>query len=306
MSATTQMATVIPMSHTLQLKKILYATDFSEASLAALPIAAAFARRFDSTLCVAHIWSALTVRMMSAVAATSAYDQLQDAAGQRMEQLLKDGRLESLRCVPIIVEGSPTERLTPMLADESIDLIVVGTHGKSGLKRLLVGSVAENICRTATCPVVTVGPNADKRFYSEERVQSILCPVDLSGQSTSILPYVASVASEFDSDISLLHVLPASVASKDIAGNLARRLRQELQNLCRLHISPRRESNCRVEFGDPVEAILNVAKQVRADVIALGVRTALPFGLPFKDTVTNQLMMQASCPVLTYRSRWWM
>ena len=304
--STAQAATVIPIAPRLQIKKILYATDFSEASLAALPIAAALARRFDSTLCVAHIWSALPARMLSTVAATAAYDQLQDAACQQMGTLLKDKRFDSLQCVPLVVEGSAKDRLTPMLADEAIDLIVVGTQGRSGFKKLFLGSVAETICRTATCPVVTVGPNVEKRFLTAEGIQSILCPVDLSGQSASILPFVASVVSEFDADTNLLHVLPESVAARDIAGNLTRRLRQELQNLCRLHISPRCDANCRVEFGDPVEVILDVAQQVRADVIALGIRPALPMGLQFKDTVTYKLMVGATCPVLTYRSRWWM
>src|SRR6476619_1547504 len=97
----TAQAAVIPIPHTLEVKKILYATDFSEASLAALPIAAALARRFDSTLCVAHIWSALPARMLSTVAATSAYDQLQDAACAQMQSLLKDNHFDSLHCVPL-------------------------------------------------------------------------------------------------------------------------------------------------------------------------------------------------------------
>ena len=297
---------VIPVAHKLDLKKILYATDFSEASLAALPIAAALARRFDSTLYVAHIWSALPARMVSTFAAISAFDQLQAAADEQMMTLLKNERLIPLKCVPVVAEGSPNDRILPIVADQDIDLIVIGTQGKSGFKKLLLGSVAETVCRTATCPVVTVGPNVDKRFYTAETIRNILCPVDLSGQSSAILPYAASVASEFDSDISLLHVLPAEVASKDIAGNLTRRLRQELQSLCKLHMSPRCESNCRVEFGEPVETILSVASQVRADLVALGIRPALPAGLLFKDTVTYKLMIGATCPVLTYRSRWWM
>jgi nucleotide-binding universal stress UspA family protein len=244
--------------------------------------------------------------MLSTVAATSAYDQLQDSACQQMSTLLKVKQFDSLQCVPMVVEGSPKDRLVPMLADEGVDLVVVGTQGRSGFKKLFLGSVAETICRTATCPVVTVGPNVDKRFLTTERLQSILCPVDLSGQSASILPFAAAVASEFDADTSLLHVLPESVAVKDIAGNLTRRLRQELQNLCRVHMSPRCEANCRVEFGEPVEVVLDVARQLGADLIALGIRSALPIGLNFHDTVTYKLMTGAKCPVLTYRSRWWM
>ena len=130
--------------------------------------------------------------------------------------------------------------------------------------------------------------------------------MDLSGQSASILPFVAPVAAEFDSDVTLLHVLPEAVRAKDIAGSLTRRIRHELQTLCRSHMSPRCESNCLVEFGDPVATILGASKAVRADLIALGIRPALPMGIQFKDTVTYKLMTGATCPVLTYRSRWWM
>jgi nucleotide-binding universal stress UspA family protein len=302
----TALASVVAIPQRLTIKRILYATDFSEGSLAALPIVTALARRFDSTVCVAHIWSALPARMISTAAAISEYDQLQGAACEQMDELLKREEFEHIHVLPLVVEGNAAERLTPVLADEAIDLVVVGTQGRSGLKKLFLGSVAEAICRTATCPVLTVGPNIDPRFNSVQTIKSILCPIDLSGQSASILPYAASVAKEFDSDMSLLHVLPAGVAQKDIAGNLARRLRQELQNLCRLHVSPRREANLRVEFGDPVETILHVSGLMNADVIALGIRPALPFGLRFQDTVTYKIITGAACPVLTYRSRWWM
>jgi nucleotide-binding universal stress UspA family protein len=301
----TSQAVVIPTAHSLTLKRILYATDFSEASLSALPVAAALAKRFDSTLCIAHVWSALTARMLDTRVAMAAYDQLQDAAQQRLAELMKDGRLCSLRCVACIAEGEPKDRLVPMMADEAIDLIVVGTQGKSGMKKLFLGSVAETISRTATCPVITVGPNVDKRFYQAEAIHNILCPVDLSGQSAAILPLASAVAAEFDSDVNLLHVLPASVAKKDIAGGITRQLKQQLQSLCRQHMCPRCDSGCFIEFGDAVETVLSFAEKNKIDLIALGVRPAMPAGLRFQDTVTYKIMTGARCPVLTYRSQWW-
>ena len=144
----------------ISLKNILFATDFSEASQAALPYAAAIARRYDSQLHIAHIMSPASYVIPSQPGDPVTIDSIHEAARadvrQRMETLASH-----LKTVPhhtYVREGEVWESLSDIIRTHEIDLLVVGTHGRTGVKKLLLGSKAEEILRLAPCPVLTVGP----------------------------------------------------------------------------------------------------------------------------------------------------
>jgi nucleotide-binding universal stress UspA family protein len=104
--------------------------------------------------------------MISSAAAISAYDHLQTAALAEMRNLLKSKELEGVSTTPIVEEGSPTVEICSILDKQEIDLVVIGTHGRTGLNRFVMGSIAEQICRSTTCPVLTVGPNVEKKKFA--------------------------------------------------------------------------------------------------------------------------------------------
>ena len=160
------MKTLEVTSHAgISLKNILFATDFSEASQAALPYAAAISRRYRSQLHVVHVMSsagyivppepvsAITIEAMHQAALADARERMQTLASQ----------LETIACHTYVREGEVWESLSELIRTREIDLLVVGTHGRTGVEKLVLGSKAEEILRQATCPVLTVGPQIGGR-----------------------------------------------------------------------------------------------------------------------------------------------
>lgn len=144
----------------LSVKNVLFATDFSSSSDAALPYAAAICRHFGSALHIAHVLSDTSVLMMTGgvdyVSLSTIYEDAHAEAKEKLERI--SSHVEGLPHHIYVRHGQVWENLAGLVDEEKIDLIVLGTHGRSGLGKLLLGSVAENILRHAACPVLTVGP----------------------------------------------------------------------------------------------------------------------------------------------------
>lgn len=143
-------------------RKILVPVDFSECSMAALEHAAVWAERFGAALDIVHVWEAPSFTPQApfgdATIADAAYiESVRARAEESMEAFANEARARGVRvhaawCTP----GSPALRIVEIAGDGGYDLIVLGTHGRTGLKHLLLGSVAERVVRLAPCPVVTV------------------------------------------------------------------------------------------------------------------------------------------------------
>jgi len=141
-------------------RNILLATDFSPASEQALEYAASVARRYGSTIFLTHIISLDGYPLVSPELAASSLQKMRLDAEEGFKKLLKSGRLMSLPYQTVIQEGNLWPALEELIKKHEIDLLVVGTHGIGAVKKLLLGSGAEEIFRKAQVPVLTVGPAA--------------------------------------------------------------------------------------------------------------------------------------------------
>jgi nucleotide-binding universal stress UspA family protein len=165
----------------IDLKKILFATDFSSYSNAALPYAAAIAHQYGAELFAAHVVS--TDAYMFATpetwpAVVEYQEEQKQIAAARLE--------ESLRGTPhqvVSAVGDIADVIFRLVRDHQIDLLVLGTHGRSGFPKLVMGSVAEKIFRQASCPVLTVGPHVRKEQKSAIEVHSVVFATDFSNES---------------------------------------------------------------------------------------------------------------------------
>jgi nucleotide-binding universal stress UspA family protein len=294
-------AVVIPMVPEIAVKRILYATDFSEASLAALPLVATIARRYKSRVFVVNVCTPFAYTMVSPEAAGVLQHKDEREVQAKARQLLNTKELAGLSVTAIVKSGSAVHELRRLVHEKNIDLAILGTHGRTGLKHLLMGSVAEELFRNLACPVLTVGPNVSKPAMEGTEIKHILFPTDLSDESRGVFPYLTSLASEYEASLTLLHVLPIETATNPDARSLTEPLRQEMQNIFSSHIDPRCPAEFVVDFGDTVERILAHAETGRADLIGLGVRKAGELTTHFRNTVAYQVVLQAHCPVLTYR-----
>lgn len=143
------------------LHKILFGTDFSSASEAAFSFARAIADRYQADLYVAHAISLDVFDLIAHDSISGVLKQARDKAQEKIAQLC--GQTTNVRCHAIVAEGDVAEVLADEIRRNHIDLVVVGTHGRRAFKKLLLGSVAEEVFRTASCPVLTVGPKISPR-----------------------------------------------------------------------------------------------------------------------------------------------
>ena len=114
--------------------------------------------------------------------------------------------MEEIRHKTLIRKGDISKELSRIVDDERINLIVLGTHGRAGISKVLMGSVAEEIFRQATCPVLTVGPSVCGEPDVAVEMRTILYPTDFSSESLAAAPYAISMAQEHQARLYLLHV----------------------------------------------------------------------------------------------------
>ncbi len=299
-------AVVVPIVPAIELKRILYATDFSEASRVALPIVAAIARHYGSKIFAAHVWSPVAYPMITPDVIPVLDRRQQREAKAELEKLLQTPSLEGIPVETVVRCGTPAEQLGSVVKQHNIGLAVVSTHGRTGFKHRVLGSVAEDLVRSLSCPVLTVGPNLAKRFEKSEGIANILFPTDFSQESLAVFPYLASLAHEYRSRLTILHVLPPETAGNPEAKLLAEPLRKQMEKALCHQISPRCAADFVIDSGDACEQILAHAHRTAADLIGLGVRCATDIAVHFRQTVAYRIIAEAECPVLTHHavSRW--
>jgi nucleotide-binding universal stress UspA family protein len=294
-------------------RRILCAADFSELSRQALEHAAALARWSGATLAVIHAVPPPGFRLIGASPL---------GADER------ERRLEALRRFVEPVTGSPAPRLVLREGDPAAeivaeclagaaDLVVVGTHGRQGLEHWELGSVAERVIRTASCPVLTV-PRTSRppRATGEAPFHRVLCALDLGPSSAPTLEYALSLALRARARTAVLYAMedvpehthrmqlrlgvPMFAAYRATVEKQARaRLRDLLPDEVR--------AACEVEeivvSGKARRQIVRVAAEREADLVVMGAHGARPLPLAWFGSTTARVVREARCPVLTVPPR---
>jgi nucleotide-binding universal stress UspA family protein len=286
----------IPKSET-RLKNILFATDFSEASMKAFPYAAALAKKFDAEVFACHIITPSSLVAAAPQVAPELYEAERTAAENELENIIRSPLLEGIKKEFVVSSGLLADCVAEEIKNKNVDLVIAGTHGRTGWRRLLLGSSVEAICRTATCPVLTVGPGLPPAPISFKR---ILLPTDLSDDSLRCLPAVAKLAAAFEASVTVLHVLPEETATNPDTRELSKPILRTLTGIFEPQLKPIR-TEFAIESGDTSETILKVARDSKADLIALGIRNAFLPSLNIRTSVAYRVMAMSPCPVLTCR-----
>jgi len=296
----------------ISLKNVLYATDFSPTSESALPYATAICRRFGSTLHVVHVLSDASLLLMTGgvdyVSVGTLYEDAHTEAQEKIKQITT--RLGAIPNRTYVRHGQVWRNLSGIVAENGIDLIVVGTHGRTGLGKLLLGSVAEDILRHAPCPVLTVGPGVCGRaklpeFHgqggelapAELELQHILYATNFAPASLMVAPIAISMAEEFRARLTLMHVIEDYADLDNRPGPIESGVR-ELQAVVPEDAALAYAPEIVMEFGSAWECIVNAAAEREADLIVLGARpgdgtTRVPW------STVHRVVANATCPVLT-------
>jgi len=289
---------LISIPPTIRLEKILYATDFSHASERAVPIVSAIARHYNSEVFLAHIRQTKPYPVPGVPSALPGIDE--DRARHQMEVLRHRPEFEDLRITTELEWGEPVDRIKHYAERHNIDLVILGTHGRTRVSHALMGSVAEDLFRTLKC-ALTAGPHLDSRFTITTSIKSILFPTDLSPESKAVFPYLCSLAAEFQCELVILHILPTEAGSNPDARMLAEPIRQQMQRMFSRDLSPRCKPKFVLEFGDVASRILSAAEYYQSDLIGMGVREGSELITHFRSTAAYRVVVGAPCPVLTVR-----
>lgn len=286
------------VSPRLSFSNVLFPTDFSSASEAALPYVKALARYYGAKIFVAHAVTPTPPVFIPMEPVPLDLDAEWRDSQKLLTQFLNRDPLRGTASSGVLERGDLWNVLEDVVQRHSIDLIVLGTHGKHGLKKLVLGSRAEQIFRQASCPVLTIGP----RVPASEDVafKRILFATDFSAGSLRALPYALSLAEENQARLILLHVIPLVPLQhqESVAASAQDRLEDlvppEASNWCR--------PECVVRFEFPAEGILTLAESQDADLIVMGVHKGAPAAsahLPW--AIAYEVVCHAHCPVLTVR-----
>ena len=285
----------------LSLKNILLSTDFSSASDAALPYAVEIARQFQAKVYVAHVVFPELYESLPEQVGQKAVAQAKEHAEEKMRRLLSSGPLAEVPHQGTVLTGEIWDELACLIKEAKIDLVASGTHGRRGTKKLLLGSVAEEIFRLSPVPVLTVGPSVAGSL--PRRLRSILHPTDFSTHSWRAAEYALALGEQFHSCLTWMHVARLDGGDSPNRSRLQHFFSERLRELLPPQTSEWCRPEYRVEFGDPVEKIISAAGQTGADLIVMGIwgAGALARATTHAGNTGYRVVSQAPVPVLTVR-----
>jgi len=299
----------------LQINSILYPTDFSKCASHALPYAISLAERYGADLHLLHATVLHEGDPGNAVHRLpnmeELYQLLEQHAEAQMKSTLEDHGSKGFTVRHAQVRSiSAPGAILDFAAQGDIDLIVMGTHGRRGLRRLLLGSVAEEVVRLAPCPVLTVPEASD--VTDAGQVRKILVPVDFSEHAQVALTYASELASGYGAELHLLHIVdevvypdfypPVMAAGESITDELRDQSIDRMKSLVGdLSPAPGLEAEIHVRAGRAAHAITDFAAELGADLLVIASHGLTGVSHMLLGSVTELVVRRAHCPVFTVK-----
>lgn len=285
----------------LSLKKIMVATDFSEQSQLAARYAARLAQQMRSQLELLHI-------VPSELYLTDPYvlpAELEEAERARGMDALHEfaKNIPDLRIVRhknIVLSGLAAESIIQVAEEHGIDLLVVGSHGRSGIKKLALGSVAEKVVRNLHCPVLVTGPQCTPQH---EDVRSVLLAVDNPLHSLRAAQYAVAIAQQSGATLTVAHIYPA-VQPGDIDSSQIDSTLRELHSLVPSQLDLAKTVQFRTAKGGIPDEILNIASECKAGMIVTSPKDHAPLADHAIGSVLSELISKSHCPILAVSSHY--
>lgn len=289
----------------ISLRNILFTTDFSDYAERALPYAVGLARHYGATVFVAHAIPREPRPPLPLEPMPPELDELRFQAHHAMDTFVRSAPLAGVHYEVVLQRGDTESVFEDMVRKHHVDLVVIATHGRAGLKKLLLGSTAEEIFRSVTCPVLTIGPDVKRNEIAGGTLRHIVYACDFTPASLHALQYALGLAVSYGAHLTCVHVIEEITALpphyRDQALRDARvELQRQVPRIAGLASEPR----IAVEAGEPAEKILELARDLDAGLIVMGARhqgsARLMSHLPW--ACAHQVVCHAACPVLTVRA----
>jgi nucleotide-binding universal stress UspA family protein len=221
-------------------------------------------------------------------------------ASEKLEKVASSIRESGTECDVLVASGFPREQIAKAVREVGAERIIAGTHGRTHLRRFFLGSVAHEILRTSEVPVYTIGPHAHEAS-SFGAPQRILHPVSLYQGFEESARIAFDLAQFYRADITLLHVLDPELQAQGDSERIIEWTKAEMKRVIPVEAELWTHARVQVEIGDVVDEVLNVAAEVSADLIVLGVTKDAAFWPIRGDDTVYKIIAQAKSPVLSVR-----
>lgn len=278
----------------LSIRKIIIATDFSEQSILAAKYAARLAKQWGSQLDFVHIVPLeLYIARPYMLAADLQKAEIARGRSDLHEFASRIPEVRISRHKEIVLAGPTVELIIEIAEQRCADLLVMGSHGRSGVKKLALGSIAEKVIRHLHRPVLVVGPHCARRY---SWLKSVLLAVDLPANSLRAAQYAVSIARQSDAALTIAHVLSEQSGRPD--PGVEQRTLRGLLSLVPHEAQSSKFVHFQVARGNTPEAILRIAKECNAGLIVTGPKEHSVFGDHAPGAILGKLIGHAQCPVL--------
>jgi len=295
----------------VQFNTILCATDFSDFSNHTVGYGVALAKEFGARLIICHVIDLSSVAIYGEfqLDPVGQQNRIMEDANVQLEALAGD---QPVTWEPLISVGKPADEISRAVEEQNIDLVITATRGRSGFKRLILGSVTERLMRTLTCPLLVVrSPENEFVTPAEQKFQlkKILVGCDFSPDSGRAFDHGLSLAQEFQAELHLAHVIEPPVqpnllieetfVSGEIHEDYNNQLIQKLNDMV-----PREAANwctpqTSIMEGQPYDELIKYADTRDIDMIVLGVRGHGLVKTLFLGSTTDRVIRDSPCPVLS-------
>ncbi|HEX5059010.1 MAG TPA: universal stress protein [Kofleriaceae bacterium] len=285
----------------MRFSKILCPVDFSPGSQQALRVATRLANEANAELVVVHAWYVPAIAYSEFTFPADAIQGMADDANRALETTIAEAKRAGAKQISgKLLTGEPWSRIVGELDEHGYDLCVIGTHGRTGLARVLLGSVAEKVVRHSPCSVLAVRPEGEVKPFKHP-----LVPTDFSASAEHALEMAVELAPEA---ITLLHVIELPVATgRTAVPNLERSLDESAmialaEAANRLGGKARGSITTRTRIGYPgAQTLAELDDDRSIDLVVMGTHGRTGVARALLGSVAEKVVRHARCPVLVAR-----
>jgi nucleotide-binding universal stress UspA family protein len=292
----------------LEIRLILCPIDFSEFSVWAYRHALSLAEHYQSKLVALHIVELWRYPSLSFCVYPNDYEEccqaLHEHGKKQLQEFVRNNTDGETQPEIVVEQGNAADSILSFARARKVHLIVMGTHGRRGFERLVLGSVTDRMIRKAPCPVLALTkPPGDsletgKEPSHEHRLRHILFCTDFSTNSEQAFNHAISTTAEYDAELTLLHVLEEvpSAAKTEQSKEAAA---EQLERLIPPEARKTLKTKSVVRIGKPYQQIIQLVKEARIDMVVMGVRGRGALDSALFGSTTYRVIQLGSCPVLT-------
>lgn len=278
---------------------LLFASEIP-ANEKAFAFALAQAIEFGAELILFHAYDTLVVAA-SESSGIRYYDYAAAARAEmhHLEPLAEKARAAGVSCEVIVRPGLAADQILGYLRERPIDRVIMGTHSPGPIGKLLVGSVAEAVLRSARVPVFIVGPDVVDGQYRNYATRTVLCALSTHESGRVVAQFAAQVALQHNARLILEHVIRPQERLEEMGGRSIEQIEASLVAMVPEELRAQLQPQAIVVPGDPTEELLYQSRAQQADLIILGAQGATAFAAVTRHGVVYKVLAHSHCPVVT-------